>query len=60
LAPRLRTDGAGLINLTRNIGSAVGVSLTTTVLANGDTLSLTSLPGGTIVRPAKDCQTRSW
>ena len=34
LAPRLRTDGAGLTNLTRNIGSAVGVSLTTTVLAN--------------------------
>ena len=34
LAPRLRTDGAGLTNLTRNIGSAVGVSVTTTVLAN--------------------------
>jgi DHA2 family multidrug resistance protein len=34
LAPRFRTDGAGLTNLTRNIGSAVGVSVTTTVLAN--------------------------
>jgi DHA2 family multidrug resistance protein len=33
LSPRLRTDGAGLTNLTRNIGSAIGVSLTTTVLA---------------------------
>ena len=33
LGPRLRTDGAGLVNLTRNIGSAVGVSITTTVLA---------------------------
>jgi DHA2 family multidrug resistance protein len=34
LAPQLRTDGAALINLMRNIGSAVGVSLTTTVLSN--------------------------
>ena len=34
LTPRLRTDGASLTNLTRNIGSAVGVSVTTTVLAN--------------------------
>src|SRR6201996_3051853 len=34
LSPQFRTDGAGLTNLTRNIGSAVGVSLTTTVLAN--------------------------
>jgi len=34
LAPRLRTDGTGLTNLTRNIGSAVGVSITTTVLAS--------------------------
>jgi DHA2 family multidrug resistance protein len=32
LAPHLRTDGAGLTNLMRNIGSAVGVSITTTVL----------------------------
>ena len=30
----LRTDGAGLTNLMRNIGSAIGVSLTTTILAN--------------------------
>ena len=34
LAPQFRTDGAGLTNLMRNIGSAIGVSLTTTVLAN--------------------------
>ncbi len=33
LAPQFRTDGAGLTNLMRNIGSAIGVSLTTTVLA---------------------------
>ena len=33
LAPRFRTDGTGLTNLMRNIGSAIGVSLTTTVLA---------------------------
>ena len=32
LGPQFRTDGAGLTNLMRNIGSAVGVSLTTTVL----------------------------
>ena len=34
LGPQFRTDGAGLTNLMRNIGSAVGVSLTTTVLAS--------------------------
>ena len=34
LSPQLRTDGAGLSNLMRNIGSAFGVSITTTVLAN--------------------------
>jgi DHA2 family multidrug resistance protein len=34
LSPQLRTDGAGLTNLMRNIGSAIGVSLTTTILAN--------------------------
>jgi DHA2 family multidrug resistance protein len=32
LAPHMRTDGAGLTNLMRNIGSALGVSITTTVL----------------------------
>ncbi|HSC19235.1 MAG TPA: DHA2 family efflux MFS transporter permease subunit [Rhizomicrobium sp.] len=30
-----RTDGAALINLIRNVGMAVGVSLTTTILASG-------------------------
>jgi DHA2 family multidrug resistance protein len=34
LSPQLRTDGAGLTNLMRNIGSAFGVSLTSTILAN--------------------------
>jgi DHA2 family multidrug resistance protein len=34
LTPQMRTDGAGLTNLMRNIGSAFGVSLTTTILAN--------------------------
>ena len=33
LGPQFRTDGAGLTNLMRNIGSAIGVSLTTNVLA---------------------------
>ncbi len=35
LSPIYRTDGSSLINLMRNIGSAIGVSLTTTILANG-------------------------
>ncbi len=34
LSPHLRTDGAGLINLMRNIGSAIGVSLTSSILAS--------------------------
>jgi DHA2 family multidrug resistance protein len=34
LSAQLRTDGAGLTNLMRNIGSAIGVSLTTTILAD--------------------------
>ena len=34
LAPALRTNGTGLTNLMRNIGSAVGVSITTLVLSN--------------------------
>ena len=34
LPASLRTDGSALINLMRNIGSAIGVSITTTVLAN--------------------------
>ncbi len=29
-----RTDGAAMINLVRNVGSAIGVSITTTALAN--------------------------
>jgi DHA2 family multidrug resistance protein len=34
LSAQFRTDGASLTNLMRNIGSAIGVSITTTVLAN--------------------------
>src|SRR5580698_7694355 len=34
LTQEMRTDGAGLTNLMRNIGSAIGVSLTTTILTN--------------------------
>jgi DHA2 family multidrug resistance protein len=34
LTPQQRTDGAGLSNLMRNIGSAIGVSLTSTILIN--------------------------
>jgi DHA2 family multidrug resistance protein len=33
LAPQFRTDGTALTNLMRNIGSAIGVSVTTSVLA---------------------------
>ena len=35
LSPVLRTDGSALINLMRNIGSAIGVSITSTILVNG-------------------------
>ena len=34
LTSEQRTDGAGLTNLMRNIGSAIGVSLTSTILAS--------------------------
>ena len=34
LSPQLRTDGAGLTNLVRNIGSAIGVSLTSSILSS--------------------------
>ena len=33
LSPVYRTDGSALINLVRNVGSAIGISLTTTMLA---------------------------
>src|SRR5439155_19626228 len=35
LAPALRTDGSAMFNLMRNVGMAIGVSITTTVLASG-------------------------
>jgi DHA2 family multidrug resistance protein len=34
LPPIYRTDGSALINLVRNVGSAIGISITTTYLAN--------------------------
>src|ERR1700742_2860616 len=34
LTPQMRTDGAGLTNLMRNIGSAIGVSVTSSILAS--------------------------
>ena len=34
LAQSLRTDGAAIMNLMRNIGAAIGVSVTTTVLTS--------------------------
>ena len=34
LSPIYRTDGSALINLVRNVGSAFGISITTTILAN--------------------------
>jgi DHA2 family multidrug resistance protein len=33
LPPVFRTDGAALVNLIRNVGAAIGISITTTVLA---------------------------
>ncbi|MGZ5860960.1 MAG: hypothetical protein ACXWI5_09050 [Croceibacterium sp.] len=33
LPPNLRTDGSSLLNLTRNIGSSVGISVAMTLLA---------------------------
>jgi MFS transporter, DHA2 family, multidrug resistance protein len=46
LTPQMRTDGAGLTNLMRNIGSAIGVSLTTTILANSAQTIHARLAGG--------------
>jgi len=34
LSPVYRTDGSGVINLMRNLGSAIGVSVTTSFLAS--------------------------
>jgi DHA2 family multidrug resistance protein len=45
LAPYFRTDGSALMNLTRNIGSAIGVSVTTTVLANSVQIMHSQLSG---------------
>ena len=35
LPPHLRTDGSSLLNLSRSIGSSVGISIVTTLLARG-------------------------
>ena len=45
LAPHYRTDGSALMNLTRNIGSAIGVSVTTTVLATSVQVMHSQLSG---------------
>jgi DHA2 family multidrug resistance protein len=34
LAPHLRTDGSSLLNLTRSVGSSLGISVVATLLAN--------------------------
>jgi DHA2 family multidrug resistance protein len=45
LAPHYRTDGSALMNLTRNIGSAIGVSVTTTVLGTSVQVMHSQLSG---------------
>ena len=43
LLPHLRTDGSSVVNLARNVGSAVGVSLTTSVLASSTQIMYSQL-----------------
>jgi DHA2 family multidrug resistance protein len=45
LAPNFRTDGSALMNLVRNIGSAIGVSVTTTVLSSSVQIMHAQLSG---------------
>jgi len=45
LAPQYRTDGTSLSNLMRNVGSAVGVSLTTAVLGGSVQIAHALLTG---------------
>ncbi|HEY2034219.1 MAG TPA: DHA2 family efflux MFS transporter permease subunit [Rhizomicrobium sp.] len=43
LAQTYRTDGSSMLNLVRNVGSAVGVSLTTTVLSSSTQVNYNQL-----------------
>lgn len=45
LPPHLRTDGSSLLNLSRSIGSSVGISIVTTLLARGVQTNHESLAG---------------
>ena len=45
LPPQLRTDGSSLLNLGRSIGSSVGISLATTVLARQTQVSHADMAG---------------
>jgi DHA2 family multidrug resistance protein len=47
VSPALRTEGASLFNLLRNIGAAIGVSVTSTVLAR-NTQKLHEMIGGNL------------
>jgi DHA2 family multidrug resistance protein len=47
VSPELRTEGASLFNLLRNIGAAIGVSVTSTVLAR-NTQGLHEMIGGSV------------
>ena len=46
LPPQLRTDGSSLLNLSRSIGSSVGISIVTTLLARGVQINHENLAGG--------------
>jgi DHA2 family multidrug resistance protein len=39
LPPHLRTDGSSLLNLTRNVGSSIGISIMVTLLTRNTTVS---------------------
>ena len=45
LPPHLRTDGSSLLNLTRNVGSSVGISIMETVLTHNVQVSHSDLAG---------------
>lgn len=53
LEPRLRTDASGLLNLTRLVGSSVGISIVTTQLASSIQTSHSEL-AGSMRNPAAD------
>lgn len=46
LPAQLRTDGSSLLNLSRSIGSSVGISIVTTLLARGVQTNHANLAGG--------------